>query len=67
MNYDRGRKKDSRIKRIKRNKKSQKGQTEQERSVAIRSLDVLYIEKLSDFIVDSNTMVQTTLGPVRLL
>ena len=52
MNYDRGRKKDSRIKRIKRNKKS---------------LDVLYIEKLSDFIIDSNTMVQTTLGPVRLL
>ena len=67
MNYDRGRKKDSGIKRIKRNKKSQKWQTEQERSVTLRSLDVLYIEKLSNFIIDSNTMVQTTLGPVRLL
>mgnify|MGYP003636324174 CR=1 FL=1 len=42
-------------------------QTKQGRSVALRSLDILYIEKLSDFIIDSNTMVQTTLGPVRLL
>ena len=67
MNYDRGRKKDRRIKRIKRNKKSQKWQTEQERSVAIRSLDVLYIEELSNFISGSNTTVQTHLGPVRLL
>ena len=67
MDYDRGRKKDRRIKRIKRSKKSEKGQTKQERAIAIRSLDVLYIEKLSDFIIDSNTMVQTHLGPVRLL
>ena len=67
MDYDRGRKKDRRIKRIKRSKKSEKGQTKQERAIALRSLDVLYIEKLSDFIIDSNTMVQTTLGPVRLL
>ena len=67
MNYDRGGKKDSRIKRIKRSKKSEERQTKQGRSVALRSLNILYIEKLSDFIIDSNTMVQTTLGPVRLL
>ena len=67
MNYDRGRKKDRRIKRIKRSKKSEKGQTKQERAVAIRSLDVLYIEELSNFISGSNTTVQTHLGPVRLL
>jgi hypothetical protein len=67
MYYDRGRKKDRRIKRIKRSKKSEKGQTKQERAVALRSLDVLYFEKLSDFIIDTNTIVQTHLGPVRLL
>ena len=67
MNYDRSRKKDSRVTRIKRSKKSEKGQIKQERAVAIRSLDVLYIEKLSNFISDSNTIVQTHLGPVRLL
>ena len=67
MNYDRSRKKDSRVTRIKRSKKSEEGQTKQERAVAIRSLDVLYIEKLSNFISDSNTIVQTHLGPVRLL
>jgi len=67
MYYDRGRKKDRRIKRIKRSKKSEKGQTKQERAVALRSLDVLYFEKLSDFIIDSNTIVQTHLGSVRLL
>ena len=67
MTYGSSRKKDSRVKRIKRSKKSQKRQTKQERAVAIRSLDVLYIEKLSDFIIDSNTIIQTHLGPVRLL
>ena len=67
MNYGRSRKKDSRVTRIKRSKKSEKGQTKQERAVALRSLDVLYIEKLSNFISGSNTIVQTTLGPVRLL
>ena len=67
MNYDRGRKKDSRVTRIKRSKKSEKGQTKQERAIALRSLDVLYIEELSNFISGSNTTVQTHLGPVRLL
>jgi len=67
MTYGSSRKKDRRIKRIKRSKKSEERQTKQERAVAIRSLDVLYIEKLSDLIVDSNTMVQTVLGPIRLL
>jgi hypothetical protein len=67
MTYGSSRKKDSRIKRIKRSKKSEERQTKQERAVAIRSLDVLYIEKLSDFIIDSNTIIQTHLGPVRLL
>jgi len=67
MTYGSSRKKDSRIKRIKRSKKSEERQTKQERTVAIRSLDVLYIEKLSDFIIDSNTIIQTHLGPVRLL
>jgi len=67
MGNGRSRKKVSRIKRIKRSKKSEKRKTKQERAVAIQSLDVLYFEKLSDFIIDSNTMVQTTLGPIRLL
>ena len=67
MTYGSSRKKDIRVTRIKRSKKSEEGKTKQERAVAIRSLDVLYIEKLSNFISGSNTIVQTTLGPVRLL
>jgi len=67
MIYDRSGKKDSGVKRTKRSKKSEERQTKQDRVVIIRSLDILYIEKLQNLIVESNTIVQTTLGPIRLL
>jgi len=67
MIYDRSGKKDSGVKRTKRSKKSEERQTKQDRVVIIRSLDILYIEKLQNLIVDSNTIVQTALGPIRLL
>jgi len=67
MIYDRSGKKDSGVKRTKRSKKSEERQTKQDRVVIIRSLNILYIEKLQNLIVESNTIVQTTLGPIRLL
>jgi len=59
MEYGSGRKKDNRITNVKR-----KTKVKQKRTGDVREVEVIHFEKRKDTI---NVIVQTTLGPIRLL
>ena len=59
MEYGSGRKKDNRVTNVKR-----KAKVKQKRTGNVREVEVIHFKKRKDTI---NVIVQTTLGPVRLL